>query len=124
MFHATLLTPYHENNIHGPNETPPTPVIIEGEEEYEVEGIINHRIRDGLKQYLVKWKDTPHSDNEWIEEEELSRNAEELLLDYKKANHLPHHHKPKITKETNTQDTPPQRKRPLRKPKKRNRNLN
>ena len=41
VFHASLLTPYHENETHGPNFIRPPPDIVEGEEEYEVETIID-----------------------------------------------------------------------------------
>ncbi len=37
VFHASLLTPYHETTAHGPNFTRPPPDLIDGEEEYEVE---------------------------------------------------------------------------------------
>ena len=39
MFHATLLTPFKENDIHGPNYLNPPPDLIDGEPEYEVEAI-------------------------------------------------------------------------------------
>ena len=42
VFHALLLTPYKENNIHGPNYPQPPPDLINGEEEYEVEQILKH----------------------------------------------------------------------------------
>lgn len=43
VFHAALLSPYRENNTHGLNHTRPPPDLIDGEEQYEVEAIINHR---------------------------------------------------------------------------------
>jgi hypothetical protein len=43
VFHASLLSPYHETLAHGPNFSRPPPDLIEGEEEYEVEKIVNHR---------------------------------------------------------------------------------
>jgi hypothetical protein len=43
VFHASLLTPYHENSTHGPNYTRPPPDLVEGEAEYEVENVVNHR---------------------------------------------------------------------------------
>jgi len=43
VFHASLLTPYHETTAHGPNFTQPPPDLIDGEEEYEVERIVAHR---------------------------------------------------------------------------------
>jgi len=41
-FHASLLTPYHETPIHGPNFSRPPPDLINGEEEQEVEQILDH----------------------------------------------------------------------------------
>jgi hypothetical protein len=41
VFHMDLLTPYHETKEHGANYTQPPPELIDGEEEYEVEEIIN-----------------------------------------------------------------------------------
>jgi len=54
-FHASLLTPYKENDVHGPNYTRPPPDLINGEEEWEIERIIRH---SGTKnrRYQVKWK--------------------------------------------------------------------
>jgi hypothetical protein len=43
VFHASLLSPYHETNAHGPNFSRPPPDLIDGQEEYEVECIISHR---------------------------------------------------------------------------------
>ena len=38
MFHASLLTPYYKNTVHGPNFPAPPPDLIEGEE-YKIEKI-------------------------------------------------------------------------------------
>ena len=40
VFHASFLTPYLENDIHGPNFPAPLPDLIENEEEYEIEWIL------------------------------------------------------------------------------------
>ena len=42
VFHASLLTPYHETHAHGPNFTCPPPDLINGEDEYKVEQIVAH----------------------------------------------------------------------------------
>ncbi len=42
IFHASLLSPYCEMTAHRPNYSRPPPDLIEGEEEYEVEKIVNH----------------------------------------------------------------------------------
>jgi hypothetical protein len=39
VFHASLLSPYHETTQHGLNFSQPPPDLIKGEEEYEVEAI-------------------------------------------------------------------------------------
>jgi hypothetical protein len=44
VFHVDLLTPYHETKEHGANYTQLPPELIDREEEYEVEEIINERI--------------------------------------------------------------------------------
>jgi len=36
---------------------PPRPVIIEGEEEFKVEKILNKRVVRGKKKFLVQWKE-------------------------------------------------------------------
>src|SRR6266403_1360160 len=65
VFHTSLLNPYHETNVYGPNFTRPPPDLIEGEEEFEVERIIAHRTfgRSKRLQYLIKWRGYPESDN-------------------------------------------------------------
>src|SRR5712671_5473086 len=67
MFHASLLTPYRETASHSPNFTRPPPDLMQGNEEFEVETIINHRFfgRRKALQYLIKWKGYPSSDNTW-----------------------------------------------------------
>src|SRR6266576_3665841 len=67
VFHASLLSPYHETPQHGPNYSWPPPDLIDGEEEYVVEKIVNHQRhrRSRTLQYLVKWEGYPESDNMW-----------------------------------------------------------
>ena len=43
VFHSSLLTPYKETTEHGAQFQHPPPELIDNEEEYEVEDIINHR---------------------------------------------------------------------------------
>ena len=86
VFHADLLTPYQETELHGPNFTRPPPDLIEGEEEYEVEEILqSRRFGRGRKvQYLVKWKGYPESENQWVAWDDL--HADERIADFKKKN--------------------------------------
>ena len=41
-FHMSLLSPYHENEIHGKNFPAPPPDLIDNEEHYEIKKIIRH----------------------------------------------------------------------------------
>lgn len=87
VFHATLLSPYRENEIYGEHEHRPPPDLIEGEEEYEVERIVKHRKRGRNFQYLVKWKGYADLDSTW-ETEKSFTNAQDILKSYKKTNKL------------------------------------
>src|SRR5713226_2510059 len=82
VFHASLLLPYHENAVHGPNFSRPPPDLIQGAEEYEVEHLVNHRRhgRSRALQYFVKWKGYPESDNTWESARDI--HAPDLLKKY------------------------------------------
>ena len=82
VFHANLITPYKETEMHGPNFTRPPPDLIDGEDEYEVEKIIDAKTRGrGCKMYyLVKWKGYPTSDNSWEPKENVR--VKELIEEY------------------------------------------
>jgi hypothetical protein len=87
VFHATLLKTYKENEIYGKNYPNPPPEILEGEEVYEVEDIINHRKRGRGYQYYVRWKGCPISDASW-EPEHMFKGDNDLLTQYKLRHHL------------------------------------
>jgi len=86
MFHVDLLTPYKETEFHRRNLERPLPDLIDGEEEYKVECIINSRcFRHGCQvQYLVHWKGYPKSDDQWIPWSDL--NTPELLAEFQHEN--------------------------------------
>ena len=67
VFHASLLLPYTETKLHGPNFPKPPPDIIEGELEYEVQEILGSR-RTGKKhtlQYRIRWKGYLAAHDSW-----------------------------------------------------------
>lgn len=88
VFHVSLITPYHTTAEHGPNYVTPPPETIEGEEEWELEAIINHRkpARGGI-QYLVTWKGRPPFENEWLRERDL-KHAQTILQAYKRRHKM------------------------------------
>src|SRR6266404_9759212 len=64
----------------------PPPDLINGEEEYKVERVINSQQfgRRRQVQYLVKWKGYPNSDNQWIKWQDV--NAPDLIVEYQREN--------------------------------------
>ena len=83
VFHASLLLPYVETEAHGPNFPRAPAELVEGEEEVEVEKILDSRPtrnRRGIE-YLIKWKGYPDSENEWIVRTNLPH-AQEAIADF------------------------------------------
>ena len=82
VFHVDLLTQYRETEAHRSNYEQPPPDIIEGEQEWEVEKIINSRHVGHHKklQFLVRWKGFPPSEDSWVPESDLS--APDLIEEF------------------------------------------
>ena len=63
--------------------TPPKPVIIEEEEEFEVEKILNKRMVIGKEKFLVRQKGYMAEEDTWENKENLE-NAKELVEEFEK----------------------------------------
>ena len=83
VFHASLLSPYRVNEVHGKNFPAPPPDLINGEEEYEIEKIICHRGAPSSRSFLIRWKGYSAEEDSWIPERDL-KNAKSALTLYKK----------------------------------------
>jgi hypothetical protein len=55
VFHVSLLKPYHENPIPERHQKPLAPVEIEGQEEFEVQEVLDSKKIRGKLMYLVFW---------------------------------------------------------------------
>ena len=73
----------YRNQVRGQKVTPPPPVEIQGEMEYEVEKILSKRKRYGKVEYLVWWKGYTAEEDTWEKEGNLG-NAREAVEDYEK----------------------------------------
>ncbi|KXN84269.1 hypothetical protein AN958_12842 [Leucoagaricus sp. SymC.cos] len=73
IFHASLLTLYTENFLYRQYHKRPMPDLDKGEETYEVEVIINHRLIRNRFHYLMKWEGYLISENTWEPSENLEK---------------------------------------------------
>jgi Chromo (CHRromatin Organisation MOdifier) domain len=82
VFHTLLLTPYKETEEHGENFVQPPPELIEGQEEYKVEQVVNSRQlgRAWKLQYLLRWKGYSHAHDSWQDATEV--HAPKLIKEY------------------------------------------
>ena len=55
--------------------------MAEDKVEYEVEAVLEKRVRRNAIEYLVKWAGWPHSDNTWETEEHLA-NCKDFVEDF------------------------------------------
>jgi hypothetical protein len=80
---VSVMTCPLDTNLHPPvtDEAWPAPELIKGEEEYEVEDILDHRGGKRRRQYLVKWKGYPLSDATWEPKSSLCH-APDVILRY------------------------------------------
>jgi hypothetical protein len=84
VFHVELFEKHKPDLIPGRTPKPLPPVIVEGEEEYVVESIIDSRLFRGKLQYLVHWQNYPISHRTW-ELAENVENAPELVVQFHRS---------------------------------------
>ena len=73
----------YKEQVQRQKKQPFLPVIIEGEEEYKVEKVINKRKRYGKWKYLVRWKGYMAEEDSWKREANL-KNTKEVVEEYEK----------------------------------------
>ena len=82
VFNVVKLTPAPPDPIAERRRTPPPPPeLVDGEEEYVVEEILDSRMFRQKLQYLVKWEGYGIENNSWEYSENLD-NAAELVADF------------------------------------------
>ncbi len=77
IFHVSLLKLWHSRGEDSKSQA----ILVEGEEKWEVEKILDQRIKKEKIEYLVQWADSPSYENFWEPMENLS-NAKEVIEDY------------------------------------------
>ncbi|KAF8750036.1 hypothetical protein RHS01_09663 [Rhizoctonia solani] len=82
VFYVGLLSKVKRDKKRSFENRPP-PVTVDGEEEYEVEGITDMEERNGKWFFRVKWKGYGSEENTWEPRENL-KNAEKILKNFEK----------------------------------------
>ena len=59
---------------------PPPPVLLDGEEHFEVEQVLDSRMRRGRLQFLIKWKGYGYMENSWENEGDVK--APDLIAEF------------------------------------------
>jgi len=73
----------YKPQVEGQKKILPKLIIIEGEEEFEVEKILNKRIVQGKEKFLVRWKRYTAEEDTWESRENLG-NMKELVEEFEK----------------------------------------
>ena len=89
VFHVSMLEPATPNEIPNRVQTPPPPVEVQGDLEYEISEVVDSKIdrrRSCKLLYLVRWLGYENTDEEfsWLPAMELE-NAKELVTDFHSA---------------------------------------
>jgi hypothetical protein len=78
VFHASLLDPHRANTIPGRIQPPPPPVTVEDALEYEVEEILDSRVRNNKLEYFVDWIGYAPHERSWEPASYLENSPEEI----------------------------------------------
>ena len=71
-----MILPFIDKKLY-----PPLPIQIKGQEEWEIEKILQHHERYGKNEYLIRWKEFNQEENTWESKENLE-NAYDKLQEY------------------------------------------
>ena len=88
VFNEALLSPYTPPQYPTQKQPePPPPILVEGEEEYEIDELMDSKLVRNKLKYLVKWKGYPNqTDWTWKPEEKiLQDNRDEFYEKYPNA---------------------------------------
>src|SRR5260370_40910539 len=82
VFHIDLLTKFESTVTYGPAFPRPPPDLVNNEEQFKIEEIIDMRRKGRWKklEYLVHWKGYPNSERSWVKHEDL--HAPDLLKNF------------------------------------------
>jgi hypothetical protein len=85
VFNVSLLHPHAADEIpERPAPCPPPPIIRDGQEEYEVERILDSQLCYQCLECLMHWKGYSHADDTWVSAKDVK--AARLIWEFHAAN--------------------------------------
>jgi len=78
VFHVSLLEPAKSRE--GAEMPQPGPLEVDGDEQWEVEKVLDAKTEQGTRRYFVKWVGWSDTHNEWVPEKDM--NAPEAIAEY------------------------------------------
>ena len=73
IFNVVKLLQAPEDSIPGQKACPPPPLeIVDGEEDYIVEQVLDSWLMRGQLQFLVKWEGYGYKENSWVPELDIA----------------------------------------------------
>ena len=70
MFHILLLEPC--DRTHKDDVSSPLPINVKSKDKYEIKEILDCKSHYDKLQYFVKWIGYPHSENQWLSENDIA----------------------------------------------------
>ena len=83
-FHVSLLKPYRDPSsfsVDRPAPSRPPPLVVDAEEEFEIDSIVDKRKHRSQIQYLVHWLGYDNTEDTWMNASDLPH-AQELIDDF------------------------------------------
>ncbi|XP_075449336.1 uncharacterized protein LOC142490799 [Ascaphus truei] len=98
VFHVSLLKPVFRSSRFSKKTSSPPPIMISGQQEYEVQFVLDSRKSRGGVQYLVHWRGFGPEERSWIPYRDL--HAPQLLRAFHRRNpSKPYHGRPEVAPE-------------------------
>ena len=84
VFHVARLRP-HQDAQFIRRKSNPFPKMLRGEEEFEIERILDHDFKHGIQWYLISWKGWSEVyESTWETRSDLMKNARRIVLSCEK----------------------------------------
>src|ERR1700761_5607455 len=82
VFHVDRLSRYKGNEVNGLEPPPPEPIMVDGEEEYEVDHIRDSKMFGRTLKYLIRWKGYGEGEDTWEPAKNLTHAPDKIAEFY------------------------------------------